>query len=174
MHENALGNQFGSGRWEDLWEGYRRTLRCVKGREPYHLIAVDVRNEGRSQAAAARLNSLNASDRRRARLGLATSLLLDGGYFGFDRGDCLHGQLWWLPEYDVALGKPLETFVTGRYAEATHSRRYEKGVVVVNPGATAVVVSLPDAMTDASGGGTRQRFRIAPQDAKLFLAERDR
>ena len=37
------------------------------------------------------------------RSGLAITLLGDG-YFGFDEGDCLHGQLWWFPEYDANLG----------------------------------------------------------------------
>jgi hypothetical protein len=39
---------------------------------------------------------------------VATALLLDGGFFGFDRGDCLHGQLWWFDDYDMDLGAPLE------------------------------------------------------------------
>ena len=96
MHENALGDQFGSSQWQNLWDGYRRTMAKVTQREPFHLIAVDVRADGRTQFSANWLRHLSDNDQRRARLGLATSLLLDGGYFGFDRGDCLHGQLWWL------------------------------------------------------------------------------
>ena len=42
MHENALGDQFGGVEWQNLWDGYRRTVDKVKGREPFHLMAVDV------------------------------------------------------------------------------------------------------------------------------------
>ena len=49
MHENALGDQFGGGQWQNLWDGYRRTMAKVTQREPIHLIAVDVRADGRTQ-----------------------------------------------------------------------------------------------------------------------------
>ena len=127
MHENALGDQFGGVEWQNLWDGYRRTIDKVKGREPFHLMAVDVRADRRTQLQAAWQWRLSDNDRRRARLGLATSLLLDGGYFGFDRGDCLHGQLWWLREYDIDLGAPLRACEPDRYGPGTYTRAVPPG-----------------------------------------------
>ncbi len=133
MHENALGDQFGGVRWQNLWNGYRRTVAKVTDREPFHLMAVDVRADSRTQFVASWLRRLTNNDRRRARLGLATSLLLDGGYFGFDRGDCLHGQLWWLREYDVDLGAPLSACEPDRYGPGTSRVQFTGGLVIVNP-----------------------------------------
>ncbi len=171
MHENALGDQFGGVDWAPLWDGYRRTLAKVQaaGRVPYHLIAVDVRASGRTHAQAAALRQLTDDDRRRVRLGLATSLLLDGGYFGFDRGDCLHGQLWWLPEYDTDLGLPCGSHDTDRYGSGTYSRAFERGVVIVNPAERDVAVSLESPLRDPTGGTLLTALVVPARDARILL-----
>ncbi len=169
MHENALGDQFGSAQWQDLWDGYRRTLGQVQGREPYHLIAVDVRADKRTQFLAAWQWRLSSNDRRRSRLGLATSLLLDGGYFGFDRGDCLHGQLWWLPEYDLDLGAPLQACQSDRYAPGTYSRLFTHGLVIVNPTDRDVAVTVTAPRLDVTRAVSGTDFVVPAGDA-CFLA----
>ncbi|MBM4091264.1 MAG: hypothetical protein FJ276_17850 [Planctomycetes bacterium] len=169
MHENALGDQFGGVRWQDLWDGYQRTVAKVTQREPFHLLAVDVRADGRSQFQADWLRRLSDNDRRRARLGLATSLLLDAGHFGFDRGDCLHGQLWWLREYDVDLGSPCGAYEKDRYAPGTYSRQFTGGTVVVNPTDSDVHVSVPAELMDATTGISGRAFTVPALDGRLFV-----
>jgi hypothetical protein len=102
-------------------------------------------------------------------LGLATSLLLDAGYFGFDRGDCLHGQLWWLREYDVDLGPPCGAYEKDRYAPGTYSRQFAGGTVVVNPTDSDVNVSVPEELMDATTGISGRAFAVPALDGRLFL-----
>jgi len=168
MHENALGDQFGGPDWRLLWDGYRRTLAKVQGRPAYHLIAADVRAHGRSQDAAARLDRLTENDLRRLRLGLATTLLLDAGYFGFDRGDCLHGQLWWRDEYDLDLGDPLGPYREGVYGPGSFSRAFARGLVVVNPTAATLTVKTDRPLMDASSKQAGRSFLVPPNDARLL------
>ncbi len=169
MHENALGDQFGGVHWQNLWDGYRRTMTKVTQREPIHLMAVDVRADGRTQFLASWMRRLTDSDRRRARLGLATTLLLDGGYFGFDRGDCLHGQLWWLREYDVDLGSPLQACEPDRFGPGTYSRQYTGGLVIVNPTDKDVSVSIGTDMLDVTAGISGTDFVVPAHDARLLV-----
>lgn len=168
MHENALGDQFGGVEWRSLWDAYRTALSRVSGRPAYHFIQADVRADGRSQADAAGLRRLTEEDHRRLRLGLATTLLLDGGYFGFDRGDCLHGQLWWFDEYDVELGAPLGGYVEGRYGPGTFARDFERGSVVVNPTATPIVLPDPTRAAGGSEGTGAATIVVPPGDARIL------
>ena len=168
MHENALGDQFGGEAWRGLWEAYRTALSRVAGRPSYHFIQVDVRADRRTRDVAARLSGLTANDRRRLRLGLATTLLLDGGYFGFDRGDCLHGQLWWFDEYDVDLGNPRGSFVEGRYGPGTFAREFEHGLVVVNPTETPIEISAADGLCQGYAAEGSQAWVVPPGDARIF------
>ncbi|MHB0960235.1 MAG: alpha-amylase family protein [Pirellulaceae bacterium] len=173
MHENALGDQFGGVEWQNLWDGYRRTMTKVVGREPFHLMAVDVRADRRTRFVASWLWRLSANDRRRSRLGLGTSMLLDGGYFGFDRGDCLHGQLWWLREYDADFGLPLEAFQVDRYGAGIFSRQFTLGLVIVNPTERDVSVSVSTDMIDLTTGASgTDNCTVPARDARFFVGPR--
>ncbi len=169
MQENALGDEFGESDWKGFWESYRTALSKVTGRPNYHFVQVDVRAERRSQNAAAALTSLNENDRRRFRLGLATTLLLDGGYFGFDRGDCLHGQLWWFDEYDQDLGAPRGSFREADYGPGTLSRNFERGLVVVNPTQAAITVSEERGLRQRASEGWQRTIRVPPNDARILV-----
>ncbi len=169
MHENALGDQFGGVQWQNLWDGYQRTMHKVTNRTPLHLIAVDVRADRRSQFIASWLWRLTDNDHRRARLGLATSLLMDGGYFSFDRGDCLHGQLWWLREYDCDLGEPLAAYEVDQFGKGTYARRFAGGLVIVNPTESAISVSVASDLTDMSTGAFGRDFLVPPGDARILV-----
>jgi hypothetical protein len=169
MHENALGDQFGGVEWRQLWDSYRTALSRVSGRPAYHFVQVDVRADRRTQETAAGLRFLTEPDQRRLRLGLATTLLLDGGYFGFDRGDCLHGQLWWFDAYDVDLGSPLGPFQQGRFGPGTFARDFERGRVVVNPTEASITVPGEADLADLSAGPGAPAFLVPPCDAKILL-----
>jgi len=169
MHENALGNEFGSADWTGMWNGYGDNMNPAAGVAParVHLMQVDVRYD-RDQAAAEALTSLSAEDLRRMRLGLGASLLMDGGYSGFDRGDCLHGQLWWFDEYDYDLGVPAAPYQQNAYASGTYSREYARGTVIVNPTGAGVNVVLAASRLNTTTGETGTVFLIPPGDARIF------
>ncbi len=169
MQENALGDEFGASDWKGFWESYRTALSKVTGRPIYHFVQVDVRADRRSQNAAAALTSLNENDQRRLRLGLGTTLLLDGGYFGFDRGDCLHGQLWWFDEYDQDLGAPRGSFHEGDYGPGTLSREFEHGLVVVNPTQEVVTVADDAGLKQRTSGEWQETILIPPNDARILV-----
>ena len=111
---------------------------------------------------------MTPDDLRRMRLGLGTTLL-DDGYFGFDRGDCLHGQLWWFEEYDANLGTPLRKHQRDRYAPGTYSRDFQNGIVIVNPGKGDITVSLDGVMRDATTHQAGRVFAVPAQDAKILV-----
>jgi hypothetical protein len=168
MHENALGDQFGGVEWGSLWNVYRTALSKISAQPACHFIQADLRADQRNQTEAAHLRALTENDRRRFRLGLATTLLLDGGYFGFDRGDCLHGQLWWFDEYDLDLGAPLAAFEEGRYGPGTFARQFERGWVVVNPTENAISVTNEMGLPDHDKAAAPMPFLVPPGDAKIL------
>ncbi len=170
MHENALGDQFGGTEWRVLWNACRTALSRISNRPAYHLIQADIRADRRTQAVAADQRALTPNDCRRFRLGLATALLVDGGYFGFDRGDCLHGQLWWFDDYDCDLGAPLGASIEGRYGPGTFARDFERGLVVVNPTQTPVWVAHTPASSGGIGGARASAFTVPPRDARILPA----
>ena len=128
-----------------------------------------VRANLRTQSAVAGLRQLTKSGHRRHRLGLATTRLPEGGHFGFDRGDCLHGQLRWFNEYDLSLGKPLGAFREDRYGPGTFCRDFEHGLVVVNPTDAAVSVAGDAELTNRATGATAEALQVPPHDARILL-----
>jgi hypothetical protein len=168
MHENALGDQFGRPDWEATWQGCQAGLASAVARPPMHLIIADVRMR-RSQDQAQRLAALTGDDLRRMRLGLGAALLADGAYFGFDRGDCLHGQLWWFDEYDADLGNPLGQFRRDAYGPGTFARGFERGIVIVNPTGTEVKAGLPRSARDVTTRKVGRSVTVPPSDARIVV-----
>lgn len=168
MHENALGDQFGGVDWQPMWDGIVRNLARIQPRPALHILAVDVRAAGRGESEARRLQRLEPHDLRRMRLALGTSLLLDNVHLGFDRGDCLHGQLWWFDEYDVDLGAPLGPCERDVPCPGLLQRAFTHGRVIVNPTEEPVKVDLPEPLRDATTGTLGPVATIPARDARLF------
>jgi Hypothetical glycosyl hydrolase family 15 len=168
MAENGFGNEFGNpnASFEVQWEGYRTALAHASQPVHYFLVA-DLRMD-RTLAQAKEASGLTADDQRRFRLALATTLLGDG-YFGFDRGDCLHGQLWWFDEYDIDLGAPLGTYQTDAHGKGTLSREYTHGTAVVNPTDHAVPITFSAQRTDASTKIAATAFTLPARDGRIYL-----
>jgi hypothetical protein len=168
MHENALGDQFGDPSWDFMWWRYN-TVESESQQPAYHFINVDLRAYGRSYLQAAELLSLTEDDLRRMRLGLAGSMLLDTGYFGFDRGDAGHGDLWWFDEYDVDLGDALGPYSQGVYGPGTFSREFENGLVILNNSDQAIEVDFEEDYLDVSFRQEGTSFVIPAHDARILL-----
>jgi hypothetical protein len=193
MHENALGDELGTYYWNadygvlypadhprmkgvyGTWDGFRTVLDAAN---PYHLpryhfLSADLRM-GRSQDQAEDLKALTADDLRRMRLGLVTAMLDDGGYFGFDRGDYLHGQLWWFDEYDADPGNPLEGYRIGAYGEGSakkevYSRKFENGLVILNNNPAEIIVKLDATYRDSTRKTENTSFTVPAFDARIFI-----
>ena len=168
MNENALGNEWRDQTWEYQWEGINATMSNVTRRHPYHLLQVDIRRN-RSQKECAAATSLSADDLRRFRYGLSMSLLRDDTYFGFDRGDCLHGQLWWFDEYDANLGAPAGPYIRDKWGKDVYSRQYANGLVISNTSRLPVTISVPIEATDVSTKQVGPSFTVPPQDGRIIL-----
>jgi len=169
MHENAFGNEFLEQDWNYVWSGYQA---CMAAPNPLslprcHFLATDLRYN-RSLEEAQALTELTPDDLRRMRLGLGTTLL-DGGYFSFDRGDCLHGQLWWFDWYDANLGEPLGAMTEDATAPGVFSRAFQYGVVIVNSTATDYVAELPGAAWDMTAGVSAETIVVPRGDARLLV-----
>ncbi len=165
-HENALGDEFGSIEWSGayncIWDGYQNAM--IAGATHY-MIGVDIRcGESREFDVAKSKNVLSRGDLRRMRLGLATSLLGDG-YFGFDSGDCIHGQLWWFNEYDADLGSPLSAYAQDG---SLYMRNYQNGVVYVNPTDADAERTTASMHKDWTTGESGDRFLIPARDGRIL------
>ncbi|MBN2525346.1 MAG: hypothetical protein JXR76_03065 [Deltaproteobacteria bacterium] len=180
MHENALGNEFGSDQWEShlnnpygIWDGIRAILDDKSASSPFrriHFLSVDLRMH-RDYNAARYASGLTPDDLRRMRLGLCTALMEDNVYFGFDRGDSLHGQLWWFDEYDAPLGNSISAYDQNRFGAGTYSREFENGTVVVNPGSTPVRINLQSPHRDVTTGNSGTTFTIPPMDGRIYISD---
>lgn len=161
--ENALGNEFGIG-WPRILQIYEVNMTKPSPPSRIHWIGVDVRyNRSVGNARSMTQNDLSQDDLRRMRFGLGITLL-DDGYFGFDKGDGLHGQLWRFPEYDANLGLP-----RGKYelAHGVFGRDYENGMVLVNPGAQQTI-ELDGRYRDMTTNRITQEILVPSNDARIL------
>ena len=175
MAENAFGDEFGSdnSRWSTQWAFYQTCITKITSRPMYYFLIADLLFN-RTVEQARMVTVLTDEDKRRFRLALATTLLGDG-YYGFDRGDILHGQLWWFDEYNIDLGNPRagyevpNSYRTNVYGNGTYSREFSNGSVVVNPTTNVVTVSFLDNRTDVSTGIVSKTFNLTANDGRIFL-----
>lgn len=163
--ENVLGNQFGSG-WPKILEIYERNMKKPSPPTRVHWIGVDVRyNRTYEEARFMSQDNLSPDDLRRMRFGLGITLL-DDGYFGFDKGDGLHGQLWWFPEYNANLGFPKGKYE--RVADGTYRRSYDNGIVIVNPDSKKTI-ELSGKYQDMTTNEITERVIIPSNDARILI-----
>lgn len=110
------------------------------------------------------------------------SALLGDGYYSFDYGDQAHNQLWWYDEYNVFLGKPLNSAYKVETGETKISaglwrRDFQNGIVLVNSGSTAKTVGLNEDFEKIHGqqdksvndGSIVQEVTVAARDGIILL-----
>jgi hypothetical protein len=166
--ENALGDVFGSN-WSKMWEIYYRNIRKPSPPTRFHWIGVDTQyKRERSTFQNVTQLDLTEDDLRRMRLGLGTTLLLDNGFFGFDKGDGWHGygEQWWFSEYDVNLGMPKGNHETA--SDGTYRRRYDNGIVIVNSGSKKII-DLDARYRDATTNEIVNQITIPREDARILV-----
>jgi len=166
--ENALGDVFGSN-WNNMWEIYQRNMGKPPPPTRFHWIGVDTqcKRERGTFENVTRLD-LTEDDLRRMRLGLGTSLLLDNGFFGFDKGDGWHGygEQWWFSEYDANLGMPKGNYE--KASDGTYRRRYDNGIVIVNSGSNKII-DLDARYRDSTTSEIVNQIAIPSEDARILV-----
>jgi hypothetical protein len=163
MQENALGTMsWSSHDFAKVWDIYQRNMQKPAPPPRIHWIAVDNNQQEYNNVKP----DLPPEDLQRMRFGLAITLLGDG-YFGFDEGDGLHGQLWWFPEYDVDLG--LAKGTAKIRSDGTWIREFQNGTVLVNPTASVSTIEFTTTYQDATTGNKSTRFVVQPQDGRIFI-----
>ncbi len=92
------------------------------------------------------------SDVRARMFDLASYLLIKGRHTYVNFGEGI--QVSWFPEYGIALGKAVDAPGL-REEQGVYVRRYARGLVLANPGGSAVTFTLPGPMrlVRPSGGG---------------------
>jgi hypothetical protein len=110
------------------------------------------------------------------RFGLATALMADG-YYAFDNGPFGHTTAWWYEEYDGAglgdgwLGHPQgpPTRVSG----GAYIRMFTRGMVIANPTATPLVVTVPPGHRTLAGTQDPAHDDGSPVEGALVVGASD-
>jgi Hypothetical glycosyl hydrolase family 15 len=105
------------------------------------------------------------------------SWLLGDGYFVFSDKKNLYSSVPWFDEFDIKLGHPLDAATLKEWQPSLHRRRFERGVVFVNPGSKAVAVKLdkqyrrPLGKQDPSvnDGNLIDVLRLPPRSGAILL-----
>ncbi len=126
-------------------------------------------------------NTGRQDDYAKMRYCLASALLGDG-YFSFDYGDQAHNQTWWYDEYDLSLGKPLNSaynVLTGstKIVAGVWRRDFQNGIALVNSGDTAKTIDLGDEFEKIHGsqdeatnsGAVVKSVYLSPKDGIILL-----
>lgn len=109
------------------------------------------------------------------RFGLG-SCLLDDGYFSYANLRDQYSTAPWFDEFDAELGRPLEPPVMQAWSRGVFRRRFEGGMVLVNPGGSFADVDVGRGWRHLSGrqlpelnsGRRLDRLHLAPRDAVLL------
>jgi hypothetical protein len=126
-------------------------------------------------------NTGNATNYRRFRFGLASSLLFDDVFYSFDHGTEDHGQIWWYDEYEISLGEPVGDLysVSGKnkFLEDVWRRDYANGIALINTTKKTYDLDLGAEFEKISGkqdksvndGQVISRLKMGAMNAILLL-----
>jgi hypothetical protein len=148
------------GGWERSWKEVRDTT--AKHPRP-SLAGINVNTK----------NDQRPNDYQLMRYGLASALMANV-YYSFDQGDTNHRTLWWYDEYDAPLGSSNSA---ARNASGVWSRRFDRGMVLVNNSDRAREVKLPGTFEKIHGtqdpqtndGALVNSVQLAANDGLLLI-----
>jgi len=119
-----------------------------------------------------------ADDYQRLRYGL-TSCLLNDGYFSYSNDRPSYASVIWFDEYDLDLGNAIDPPATEPWRNGVYRRRFEKGLVLVNPGVFPVQIEVEPGYRkfkgqqdpDVNDGEPATVLRLAGRDGIVVLKE---
>lgn len=107
-----------------------------------------------------------------------TSCLLDNGYFSFSDKRHLYATLPWFDEYNVRLGFPIDPPQTAPWRDGVYRRRFQNGVVLVNPTKRPATVTLYGYQhflgqqdPRVNNGQPVTHVRLAPEDGVVLVKQ---
>lgn len=133
--------------------------------------------------AAPRIVGFNVSgkpnDFRLLRFALSSCLMNDG-YFSFTDAKRGYSTVPWFDEYDVKLGKPLDPPQIKPWRDGVYRRRFENGLVLVNPTSRGKRVIFEKGYAHFRGkqaprinnGRPASSIFLAPEDGVLLVRKR--
>lgn len=145
--EAVIGKSWSMERWRG-WEAVMdRYHKAMRDTSAPHLVGFNVWGK--------------ADDYQRMRYGL-TSCLLGDGYFSYTDEAVGYSSVPWFDEYEADLGRPVDPPQTSAWQNGVYRRRFERGLVLVNPTPSRNAVRL-------EGGHGRM---LGQQDALTNNGER--
>jgi hypothetical protein len=119
-----------------------------------------------------------AGDYRLMRYALGSCLLGDG-YFSYTDDRAGYSSVPWFDEFDVRLGKAVDPPQTGAWSDGVYRRRYEHGMVLVNPDVVARTVAPGPGWSRFKGrqapavnsGEAAAEVTLAPRDAIVLVKD---
>jgi hypothetical protein len=141
--EEAIGDDAWA---EEKWAGWNTMMNSYRSLvantiDP-HLVLFNVHDNDDP-------NFTDAERYQRMRYGLA-SALMDDGYYSYTRN--YHDVLWY-DEYDAPLGTAVDAPPTSAWSNGVYMRRFQNGMVLVNPkGNGTQTVTVPAGYKHLSGG----------------------
>ncbi|OQW51021.1 MAG: hypothetical protein A4S09_10840 [Proteobacteria bacterium SG_bin7] len=145
--------------WNRAMLRYRAT---IKHTAPPHIVGFDVHGK--------------VDDYQRMRYGLS-SCLLDDGYFSYSNVDAPYASSVWFDEFDADLGMPIELPPLEPIKNGVYRRKFERGMVLVNPTAFPVTISVEAGYRRIKGvqaplfnnGSPVSSITLASKDGILLL-----
>jgi hypothetical protein len=172
-YRNQLDGVFLEGLMGKSWS-LERTAGWSAMMKRYH----DVKANLRSPAIVGFNVAGEPGDYRLMRYGLGSCLLGDG-YFSYTDDRAGYSSVPWFDEYDVRLGKAVEPPQTAAWSNGVYRRRYERGMVLVNPEVVPRTVApgpgwrrFKGQQAPAVNSGTAAaEVTLAPRDAIVLVKE---
>ena len=116
--EAAIGKSYSIEKWKG-WEAMlQRYYSHMQHTASPHMVGFNVWGK--------------ANDYQKMRYGL-TTCLLNNGYFSYTDEEKGYASVPWFDEYDVKLGQPIEEPPTKPWQNGVYRRKYQNGMVLVNP-----------------------------------------
>jgi hypothetical protein len=170
-----VGPAAAPGSFDAAFERYLGWTAATRPGAPLSIAAAYSPAIGRGELVPGQ-DEMARTDYAAMRFGLATTLLGDG-YFAFDNGPLGRSVSWWYDEYDGAgrgtgwLGHPLgpPTRVSG----GAYVRSFTRGMVIANPTATPLFVTVPPGHTKLAGNQDPTHDDGAPVDGMLLVGAND-
>ncbi len=107
------------------------------------------------------------------------SCLMDDGYFSFTDERVGYSSVPWFDEYDINLGHAIDAPQIAPWQNGVYRRVFERGMVLLNPGAHAVSVNMGarykrfTGMQDAdvNSGASAEHITIPPRDGIVLVKQ---
>lgn len=117
-----------------------------------------------------------ADDYRLMRYGLA-SCLMDDGYFAYSTLENQYGTAPWFDEFDAPLGAPLDPPQQHAWDSAVYRRRFEGGMVLLNPSSRQAEVEVAPGYRHLRGaqepglntGAPAKRITLGAKDGVILV-----